>query len=863
MALKRRDRRDVKVSKEKIIKNLAYQIFDHYMVYEIDLKRVSEDFFKDKLGGPKALAYTFSAKKEPNQDISMEKYTLSKLDALTIYILNAGKVETEVSLYSRELFRYFFNHWYRFRKFEPRWELSDYQSIWNLASMHVANRTLVELFRLWDKNGKAKYKLPPGVFFGFKDIPNDEELPVENVYKYIRDKWDKHLEEKLKQPRSCPHCGRPDKDFNDKIQRQDELSKMMNDLDKLHQKLSKGKPLTKEEQDRLNEIADKQKQFFNNIKENLKKQIDNLQNKINELEQQKEQEFKQYQQQQNNSQQNNQPESCPHCGNPIQSNEQDENSQQSNSQQNNNDNSQQQQGQQDQGNQNQQQDQDTQTGKQKQQGQSNQNGNESQQGQGNQQQDQGNSCPHCGNSISKIQKSIQQSNSSGSKCNINGNSNNKSFGDNGEPSSSQSNDLNNLSPSDMQSGHNVNDGQLGSDSMQNSSPSSMDGDLSLSNNYNFKPSMSKDKSASGDNFKFSGDEELQNLYSELSNLTSQLNELNKKLSSTETSDIRPEESTRDMLDDMQDEYSRNKNDMLDKLRNNKSCSSCGNTNNNLQQSNDNNLDIQIDVYTKGSDPINSQKSSLEDLIDQYKPNINEEAIESLTDDSTNSHVQQNKSDSKIIRKRFEEISKEIGSGTASCFSDFEFMDIDTGLLMNELKRNMESIMNGYEDASYLAPDMENSLHLSYLTNKNLLLPSLVNRDTGPILIVLDISGSISIEEMSTFLTMCHDLAVQKERTLHVYTCTDQIVDRFENLSKRNIENLKVTDSGGTDLRPAILEMLKKYPQAQNMLILTDTETPWPSEKELNFKVKYFICISKLAYRQYKNFELPWATTMFF
>lgn len=110
-------------------------------------------------------------------------------------------------------------------------------------------------------------------------------------------------------------------------------------------------------------------------------------------------------------------------------------------------------------------------------------------------------------------------------------------------------------------------------------------------------------------------------------------------------------------------------------------------------------------------------------------------------------------------------------------------------------------------------------------SEDIYLPSLRNETLGPIIVVIDTSGSVNDKLLQQFWSEIVDIAKhQRPEKLVVIQC-DYNVQKTEEIDIDNAgtEKFEILGRGGTRFSPAFDEAISKYPDAEALIYLTDME----------------------------------------
>ena len=113
------------------------------------------------------------------------------------------------------------------------------------------------------------------------------------------------------------------------------------------------------------------------------------------------------------------------------------------------------------------------------------------------------------------------------------------------------------------------------------------------------------------------------------------------------------------------------------------------------------------------------------------------------------------------------------------------------------------------------------------------MPSSISESMGVLGLVIDTSGSVHGELVSTFLAHMRSMfyAVNPS-ALHVVECDAEVTSHevydMSNVSELDAK-LKVRGGGGTDMRVALRYFKDKGIHPEAIVVLTDGFTPWPNK----------------------------------
>lgn len=110
-------------------------------------------------------------------------------------------------------------------------------------------------------------------------------------------------------------------------------------------------------------------------------------------------------------------------------------------------------------------------------------------------------------------------------------------------------------------------------------------------------------------------------------------------------------------------------------------------------------------------------------------------------------------------------------------------------------------------------------------SEDIYLPSMRSETLGPLVIVIDTSGSVSEKALQQFWTEIVDIARhQRPEKLVVIQCDYEVQKTEEiDIELAGTEKFEIKGRGGTRFSPAFEEAKNKYPDAEALVFLTDME----------------------------------------
>ena len=110
-------------------------------------------------------------------------------------------------------------------------------------------------------------------------------------------------------------------------------------------------------------------------------------------------------------------------------------------------------------------------------------------------------------------------------------------------------------------------------------------------------------------------------------------------------------------------------------------------------------------------------------------------------------------------------------------------------------------------------------------------PSTISNTIGPIAIVLDTSGSVSMKERQVFLAELQAINQELKPEKMCVLCVDtNVAECYEFTPHDDITELELTGYGGTDMTPGFDYIEKCLPEVETILCFSDLEFhTWPNE----------------------------------
>lgn len=136
---------------------------------------------------------------------------------------------------------------------------------------------------------------------------------------------------------------------------------------------------------------------------------------------------------------------------------------------------------------------------------------------------------------------------------------------------------------------------------------------------------------------------------------------------------------------------------------------------------------------------------------------------------------------------------------------------------------------GRRDYVYTRPSRRQGINTG--SKLEILLPAMRKPTPPSIAIIVDTSGSVTDEEISTFLTEVESVARSNgvANGLTVIPCDTAVGEIVRVKSMANVRSIQLKGGGGTDLREGFKAALKLKPVPKIILVFTDGYTEWPDD----------------------------------
>ena len=112
------------------------------------------------------------------------------------------------------------------------------------------------------------------------------------------------------------------------------------------------------------------------------------------------------------------------------------------------------------------------------------------------------------------------------------------------------------------------------------------------------------------------------------------------------------------------------------------------------------------------------------------------------------------------------------------------------------------------------------------------LPSMQSNSVGPLAIIMDTSGSVSMKERESYLAEINAIKAElKPEKVYVLMIDTEVAECFEFGVYDDISSLDMTGGGGTDMAPGFKYIEECLPDTETILCFSDLEFfgHWPEE----------------------------------
>ena len=168
--------------------------------------------------------------------------------------------------------------------------------------------------------------------------------------------------------------------------------------------------------------------------------------------------------------------------------------------------------------------------------------------------------------------------------------------------------------------------------------------------------------------------------------------------------------------------------------------------------------------------------------------------------------------------------------------------------LNSVVRRTFATVAGRKDYSYARPGRRTA------TMNGVVLPSMRQPRPPSADVIVDTSGSMRDKDLAQVLgeiAAIADRVSKRGSTLRVRSCD---ADAAQAQVIRTVKHITLTGGGGTDMRVGIKAAAQERPKSDMIIILTDGDTPWPTEPDpANPTAKY---IAVLVRGESRYSEVP-------